>query len=1017
MRRAPAARSRAPFLPLLSLLILLPAPLAGASPAASTAADPALRREIEAMKRSPRGPFARIRWFCADGTVHPPSPYPCGERGGGVQHGEWSAQTQALRADGYAVGNLIVALDPAAFVGDAADLATLRQVLLERFLIGTDDGWIFRGARTYRGAIQIEDEEAGARALIAAMLRDSDWLSAPRFFLLREAVRLLPRTADAVTAERVRQLAIDVAELDPRFEPLRAKIHNAPDAADAGRVRAHAEGRAVEGAPYQELATSIDALYAEQGTSDALRALAERSGDPWIAEPLRTLADRLAAAPDDLARLGVMAPALADLRERLLFASGTESRLAVIEASLLLEDGVYAAGNQLAADLDGESRRARLRRISLAAEALYGCGLFSFRHLEGVRESLARMESPDRLQVDAYRAEVRYLARGAEWADRWVAFHFGDAVTRWSDLEPKAILYPQFRLRGSPLFFYGAVVDSLVRDANRLTGIEHELFGERVGAGLRALNPGLARGVLHVRAGEDLATDGIYLLPETISELPPVAGILTRGEGSSLSHVQLLARNLGIPNVVVTESRIPALAPHAGRPVVLAVSHGGVVQLATDGSRWEAVFGGGDAQGAEGGRVVIRPDLEKLDLSVREPVSLDALRAADSGRISGPKGANLGELKHLFGNAVPPGFVIPFGVFRGLLDAPLEPGGPVVWDWMRARYAAIAALEGPARAQAESAFLERLRGWIAEVPWSARFEEDVRRALRRHFGEDGSYGVFVRSDTNVEDLPGFTGAGLNLTVPNVVGEDAILAAVRRVWASPFTERAYAWRQSHMEQPEYVFPAVVVQLGFPAEKSGVMVTADVDTGDADWLTVAVNEGVGGAVDGQAAESLRVHRESDAVRFLAQATAPRRALLSPEGGVVKLPATGADAVLEPAEIRRLREFAARVHARFPALADEEGKPVPADVEFAFRDGKLALLQLRPFVESKGARRNLYLQRLDADLDAHGRRLVRLDAVPSPADAPGSPAPAPPAVSGAPEAPLGAPEAPLGAPRAAP
>jgi phosphoenolpyruvate synthase/pyruvate phosphate dikinase len=46
---------------------------------------------------------------------------------------------------------------------------------------------------------------------------------------------------------------------------------------------------------------------------------------------------------------------------------------------------------------------------------------------------------------------------------------------------------------------------------------------------------------------------------------------------------------------------------------------------------------------------------------------------------------------------------------------------------------------------------------------------------------------------------------------------------------------------------------VVQLGFPAEKSGVMVTADVDTGSRDWLSVAVNEGVGGAVDGQATES--------------------------------------------------------------------------------------------------------------------------------------------------------------------
>ncbi len=45
----------------------------------------------------------------------------------------------------------------------------------------------------------------------------------------------------------------------------------------------------------------------------------------------------------------------------------------------------------------------------------------------------------------------------------------------------------------------------------------------------------------------------------------------------------------------------------------------------------------------------------------------------------------------------------------------------------------------------------------------------VRAAMKETFGSDNPPGVFVRSDTNVEDLAGFTGAGLNLTLPNVVG--------------------------------------------------------------------------------------------------------------------------------------------------------------------------------------------------------------------------------------------------------
>jgi phosphoenolpyruvate synthase/pyruvate phosphate dikinase len=280
--------------------------------------------------------------------------------------------------------------------------------------------------------------------------------------------------------------------------------------------------------------------------------------------------------------------------------------------------------------------------------------------------------------------------------------------------------------------------------------------------------------------------------------------------------------------------------------------------------------------------------------------------------------------------------------------------------------------------------LEIIRYSIRQAPLSSQLE----RAIRRGLDEEGllkrndksqSVGCFVRSDTNVEDLAGFTGAGLNLTVPNVIGFDNILQAVKDVWASPFTERAYGWRQSHMEDPEYVFPAVAVVRSFASQKSGVMVTVDVDTGDPAWLSVAINEGVGGAVEGQAAESLRVPKAGGQLRVLAQATAPTRYELSPQGGLVSVPASGSERVLQPDEIRRLMTFAASVSDRFPALRTAAGTSQPADVEFGFHDGKLGLLQLRPFVESRSAQRSTYLAQLDAPLHARGSAHVDLDAIP--------------------------------------
>jgi hypothetical protein len=955
---------------------------ASAAPAAPLPDPPVLRGWIEEFKQSPKGPFDQIRWFCNDGSVHPARPYPCGgERGGGIQHGDWSERALALREGGYAIGNVLAELEANEFVGRRAELDTLKQILIERFLIGWDDGWIFRGARSYRGAFQIEDEEAGARRALLAMLGDPAWRDASRFFLLREAVRLLPLPSDVQSAAAVRQLALAIAERDPGFMSLRAKIHNVPDAADAARVReyAAARGRAALADDYARLAADIDALYASQAAADGALALAGKVGHEPLAVALRDLGGQLTSEPDPARRLARSARLSGLLRKHFEAVRDPAIALELLQTSLALESEVFTSGNAVLARIGPLSRAERIELLDYTAEGLYGAGLINVRQLQGIKATRQRLAA-GAPSLNAYRDELRYLARAPEWCGRWLEFNFGAQVARLAPLEPEAHLFPQDRLRGSPLLFYGAVIDGLVLDANRLAGIEHELFGSRVGAGLRALNPGLARGVLRTadEGLEQVEREGIYLLPETTSDLPAVAGILTRGEGSSLSHVQLLARNLGIPNVVVGEELIPEVREQTGQQAVLAVSPNGVVQLDRDGPRWDPIFGR-EEQLAQ--NVVIRPDLAKLDTRSAEFVSLAQIRASDSGRTSGPKGANLGELKHYFGDRVPNGFVIPFGAFRALLDRPLEPGGPAVFEWMKQRYAEIArASADPERQQRlASDLLTRLRAWIETTDPGPEFRARLARALREQFGAGDGYGVFVRSDTNVEDLPGFTGAGLNLTVPNVVGEQAILTSIQRVWASPFTERSYGWRQANMEDPEYVFPAVVVQLGFPAEKSGVMVTADVESGQPGWLSVAVSEGVGGAVEGQAAEALRIHEQTGEVRYLAQATAPERMVLDPMGGIAKLPATGTDTVLQPAEIAQLIALAKDVRARFVSLRDEAGRPMPADIEFAFRGGRLALLQIRPFVESRRAQGSAYLAQLDAGFRERGRAPVPLDGVP--------------------------------------
>jgi GMP synthase (glutamine-hydrolysing) len=96
-------------------------------------------------------------------------------------------------------------------------------------------------------------------------------------------------------------------------------------------------------------------------------------------------------------------------------------------------------------------------------------------------------------------------------------------------------------LRGSPLVGLADVTQRLARDLARLTGVVQSINGE-TGVSAFGLNAGIARGPLRVFATQEELESGEYarsdivLLPETVAELSPVAGIVTLGEGSPLSH-------------------------------------------------------------------------------------------------------------------------------------------------------------------------------------------------------------------------------------------------------------------------------------------------------------------------------------------------------------------------------------------------------------------------------------------------------------------------------------------------
>ncbi|MEE8138445.1 MAG: PEP/pyruvate-binding domain-containing protein, partial [Thermoanaerobaculia bacterium] len=541
-----------------------------------------------------------------------------------------------------------------------------------------------------------------------------------------------------------------------------------------------------------------------------------------------------------------------------------------------------------------------------------------------------------------------------------VRYTFAEPLVRYSALEPKAVGFVDDLLRGSALLPLAQVASALAQDAANLAGLTHVVFGSRVG-GLVGLNPGAAVGRLRLVGEEELTgraplrDDEIVVLPRTVTELTPVAGIITLAEGSVLSHVQLLARNLGIPNVVATPNLAPRMAPFHGLEVVLAVgSDGSVVLERLDRLPEAARARLRQASEPDSGVPAAKLEVPAPDLGLRRPLRLSELHAGLSGKVVGPKAANVGELARQFPGRVAPAVALPFGIFAEHAAAgPEAPKARI--DRACERYR-----EGDIDDTTLATEIETARLAIADLTLSDATREQLLALMSEVFGPPGTYGVFVRSDTNLEDLPGFTGAGLNKTVPHVVDLDKILDAIPDVWSSPFTFRAVAWRERTLTRPGDVYPSVLLMQSVPVAKSGVLVTADLVSG-AKGLTVATAWGVGGAVEGESAETLVLHPEGS-YSLVAEAKAPYARRLRPEGGVEWIPAQ-AGPVLTEAEQRALGALATDARARLEPVPGTDGSPLPWDIEFGFLNGRLYLFQVRPLVERGGSRADEMIQALGA------------------------------------------------------
>ncbi|GAA1636920.1 PEP/pyruvate-binding domain-containing protein [Georgenia ruanii] len=188
--------------------------------------------------------------------------------------------------------------------------------------------------------------------------------------------------------------------------------------------------------------------------------------------------------------------------------------------------------------------------------------------------------------------------------------------------------------------------------------------------------------------------------------------------------------------------------------------------------------------------------------------------------------------------------------------------------------------------------------------------------------------VAVRSSATAEDLPEVSFAGQQDTFLGVVGAEAVLDAVRRCWASLWTDRAVAYRQANGIDHRAVGIAVVVQVMVEAAVSGVLFTANPLTGRRGETVVDAAPGLGEALVSGAVNPDQWVVDTATGEILRRTPGQR-------------PGPAEDATpglcLTDAQVRELTRLGARA---------EQGAGLPQDVEWAVgADGRIWVVQSRP------------------------------------------------------------------------
>lgn len=179
---------------------------------------------------------------------------------------------------------------------------------------------------------------------------------------------------------------------------------------------------------------------------------------------------------------------------------------------------------------------------------------------------------------------------------------------------------------------------------------------------------------------------------------------------------------------------------------------------------------------------------------------------ANDTQLVGGKGASLGNMYSIL--PVPEGFCITVAAYKEVLQKHHDE----FLQLLKKRD--IESMEE----------LEAVANIIKTKIHTVELPEKLENGIRENYKKIGGK-VAIRSSATTEDLDEASFAGQQDTFLNIEGEDKVIDAVKKCWASLFNPRAIYYREKHNFKHDKAFLSVVVQQMVAADKAGVIFTVN------------------------------------------------------------------------------------------------------------------------------------------------------------------------------------------------